>query len=747
MLKKLLNISKQTTSSVFSKNQSFGVYIFSSIAALLVLTVMAIVGYIWHQYSKALSEISGVQMTQATTMVRENVTNYLMPASVMAELSSKIFKDGGFDRRAIQFSKIKVNPLVVADPPESPGGDYIVGALSETDHDLLESYGIHLLKSFPQIAMVNIGDEQGNFMMPKRMPDSTISTKLINCTVDPPTVTWKYRDKEGNVIKEEPMPYDNYDPRTRPWYKGAKELKGSFWTDVYVFFSDQKPGITTSYPLINSKGVFTGVFSMDISLDKISDFLKDLKIGKTGIVYIINKNKEMVAYPDPSCIVKKENDKFRPARIDEIGMAWVTASFNKYEQNKKDEKSKEERFSFKSDGKNYLASFTDLGDAIGKEWTIAVVVPEDDFLGPLIHMRQVILLISVTVLLISVFIARMIASGISKPINSLTNEAKKIEKFELDEQTIITHSNIKEIQMMNNSISSMKKGLKAFKKYVPSALVRQLIQTGEEAKLGGKKVELTILFTDIQGFTDISENFPPEDLMLQLFEYNNDLTNILIEQKATIDKYIGDAIMAFWGAPIWFEDHAIHACNAALACSHRLNELNEKWKQEGKPLFITRFGINTGQAIVGNMGSDERMNYSILGDSVNLASRVEGVNKMYGTHLIVTQNTYEKVSDYFVFRLLDLVAVKGKKKPIQIYELMGKKDEVPDEILIFRDAFAKGLESYLEQRWDDALKIFNSIYKRFPSDGATELYIQRCKEFKTNSPGKDWDGVARLKTK
>jgi len=744
MLKKLLNISKQTIASVFTRNQTFGVYIFTSIALLLIITVGAIVSYIWLQYSKALSEISGVQMTQATKMVRENVTNYLTPASVMTELSSKIFKDGGFAHRSRQFCKVKIDPLVIADPSKEPEGDYIVGALSETEHEILESYGINLLKSFPQIAMVNIGDEQGNFMMPKRMPDGTISTKLINCMVNPFTVTWKYRDKEGNIIKKEESPYDNYDPRTRGWYKGAKELKASFWTDVYVFFSDQKPGITTSYPLINSKGLFTGVFSIDISLDKISAFLKDLKIGKTGVVYIVNKEKKLVAYPDPSYIVKKENDKFRPALIDEIGVKWVTESFNEYEKNTKNE---ENRFRFKSEGKNYLASFSDLSDAIGKEWTIAVVVPEDDFLGPLIYMRQVILLISFTVLFISVFIARMIASGISKPINALTDEAKKIEKFELDDQAIITHSNIKEIQMMNNSISSMKKGLKAFKKYVPSALVRQLIQTGEEAKLGGKKVELTILFTDIQGFTDISENIPPEDLMLQLFEYNNDLTNILVHHKATIDKYIGDAIMAFWGAPIPLEDHAVHACNAALACSERLKELNRKWEKEGKPLFITRFGINTGQAIVGNMGSDERMNYSILGDSVNLASRVEGVNKMYGTHLIVTQNTYEKVSDQFVFRLLDLVAVKGKKKPIQIYELMGKKNEVPDEILIFRDAFAKGLEAYLNQKWDDALKIFSSIYNRFPSDLATEVYIKRCKEFKENPPEKKWDGVARLKTK
>jgi len=207
--------------------------------------------------------------------------------------------------------------------------------------------------------------------------------------------------------------------------------------------------------------------------------------------------------------------------------------------------------------------------------------------------------------------------------------------------------------------------------------------------------------------------------------------------------------MAFWGAPTPIADHAYLACSAALLCHRKLKVLNEKWEQEGKSILITRMGMNTGKTIVGNMGSNERMNYSVLGDSVNLASRVEGVNKNYGTHVIITHSTYKQVSDRFVCRLLDIVAVKGKTEGVKIYELIGRTDEeLPEETLKLCEIFKQGFDAYLKQKWDEALKIFSQIEKDFPEDKiAAKLYIERCTEYKQNPPGKDWDGVAHLKTK
>ncbi len=755
----------------YFRDKSFGVYLFTSIVALLIITVVAIVGYVWYQDSKTLKEVSRYQMDQVTDMVKEKVTNYLMPAATMARLSSEIFRDGGFDPRNSRGLKekisggksaVKIKKLVVVKEsadigaktgdrtPEQPDKSAQKGILSIIDRDMLDAYGIHVLNSFPQVPMINIGDEQGNFMMPKKMPEGTINTKIIDRSKTPVSGYWKNRDKNGNITEIKPIEAGKdleYDPRTRAWYIGAKGSGKSFWTDPYILFSDQAPGITTAYPIINSEGEVLGVLSLDIALNQLSTFLRQLKIGKTGIAYIIGSKKEIIAYPDPSRLVKpivKENGEkgLGSVNIDEMGIAWVEESFRAYVKNKSD------RFEFESGGKRYLGSFTNIGAALGKDWKIAVVVPENDFLERLIHMRRVVILISSVILLISVFIANLIARGISRPIAALTKEAKKIEKFELDEGSLPA-STIKEIQQLNNSMFSMKLGLKTFEKYVPSELVRELIRTGQGAKLGGGSVELTIFFSDIQGFTNITETVDTEVLMNQLFEYNNELTNIIKAHKGTIDKYIGDSIMAFWGAPTPIADHAYLACSAALLCHRKLKELNEKWEREGKSILITRMGMNTGKTIVGNMGSNERMNYSVLGDSVNLASRVEGVNKNYGTHVIITHSTYRQVSDRFVCRLLDIVAVKGKTEGVRIYELIGRADEeLPEETLKLCEIFKQGFDAYLKQKWDEALKIFSQIEKEFPEDKvAAKLYIERCTEYKKNPPGKDWDGVAHLKTK
>jgi adenylate cyclase len=294
----------------------------------------------------------------------------------------------------------------------------------------------------------------------------------------------------------------------------------------------------------------------------------------------------------------------------------------------------------------------------------------------------------------------------------------------------------------------MKTGLRMFGRYVPAELVRQLVQTGEVACLGGKKKELTFFFSDIAGFTPISESISPESLMAHISEYLDELTNIIMAARGTIDKYIGDSIMAFWGAPIWDPDHAVRACNAALACQKRLTELNKKWEAEGKAALPTRIGIHTGEAIVGNVGSPDRMNYTVLGDNVNLASRLEGANKIYATRIIISESVYECVSELFLCRPLDLIAVRGKGEGIKIYELVEKKgDDVSTRTAALYQAFARALDKYERRDWDGALEIFSDIHREFPSDQPTLLYIERCKRFQQNPPEPGWTGVTHLNSK
>jgi adenylate cyclase len=702
-----LDNSKLNRKPSFLKSRSLQINILIAFVNLLVVTVLFIVIYTYYSNTNTILKLSDDLIRQITETIIEKTTQYLMPASILVEISSRIAEKQTFSSPDIvQFES------------------YTIGALAFYNH--------------PSIYM---GDERGNFLGLRKFSDGTIHTQVIDRTVTPTTETVEHRDQVGNVTKVDVSMDVQFDPRVRPWYKGAKETRKQYWTDMYIFFASQKPGITASYPVIDKNGQFVGAFGMDIELEEVSNFLQTQKIGESGITFIVNGKNEIVAYPDLSRIVKKEGEGFRPTYINELGVDWIIDAFHEYE------KTGSRKFEFKSNGKRYIGSFTSFPETFGKDWKIGLIVPEDYFLGAIKKTNVISLLISLAILFVAILSARALARSISRPIELLTEETKKIKDLQLNEKVDI-QSPVREIQLMSEALSAMKTGLQAFEKYVPAGLVRQLIQTGEEARLGGQKRELTVLFSDVAGFTTISEGMPPEDLMLHLSEYFEELTRIVIAQKGTIDKYIGDAIMAFWGAPIWDVNHAFNACRAALLCQKKLQELNKKWEGSGKISLPTRIGIHTGETVVGNIGSTERMNYSVLGDSVNLANRLEGVNKLYGTQIIVSQATYERVSNNFVFRLLDIVAVKGKKQGIRIYELVCEREsDIAQEAEKRCEEFAEGFQAYLRQDWDLALKIFVGIGHKSPADKVAGLYIQRCKEFQKNGTGPDWEGTVYLETK
>lgn len=286
-----------------------------------------------------------------------------------------------------------------------------------------------------------------------------------------------------------------------------------------------------------------------------------------------------------------------------------------------------------------------------------------------------------------------------------------------------------------------------FSHYVSSTLVDELTDNPDKLKLGGEKKELTVLFTDIKAFTRISENLPPEKLVNLMNDYLNSMTKIILRNSGTLDKYIGDAIMAFWGAPAFIKEHYKNACYSALEMQRTLKELNIKNIKQGYPKLEIRTGINTGEVIVGNIGGEKRFDYTAIGDAVNLASRLEGVNKVYGTSIIISENTYQLVKDYFYTRELDFIRVKGKNLPVKIYELVGEKDNplIKKEIIHLENYF-KGLDEYKKRNFKEAIYYFNDQLRE-NSDKPTKIYLDRSIIYVDNPPEADWDGVFIMKTK
>ena len=281
----------------------------------------------------------------------------------------------------------------------------------------------------------------------------------------------------------------------------------------------------------------------------------------------------------------------------------------------------------------------------------------------------------------------------------------------------------------------------AFQQYLSPQVINQLMDNPQLLTLGGERRVLTAFFSDVQGFSTISEQLDPTELVKLLNIYLTEMTNLVTEVEGTIDKYEGDAIIAFFGAPVPYEDHATRACFVSLAMQKRLAEMRDQWQQEGTPLLYMRIGLNTGPMVVGNMGSEKRFDYTMMGNSVNLAARLEGANKNYGTYTMVSEFTYEPAKNDIEVRELDLIRVIGIKTPVRIYELLAKKGELDEEVKKGIAYFAKGLELYRKQDWEEAAKYFNAVFKFIPDDPPSKTFIERCREFYKNPPGEDWDGV------
>ncbi|MDR3248529.1 MAG: response regulator [Treponema sp.] len=284
---------------------------------------------------------------------------------------------------------------------------------------------------------------------------------------------------------------------------------------------------------------------------------------------------------------------------------------------------------------------------------------------------------------------------------------------------------------------------KAFSTYLSGDVVQDIMTDPSRLQLGGSKRNMTAIFTDVQEFASVAEKLDPEDLVRLLNLYLSGLSDIILEQKGTIDKYEGDAVMAFFGAPLDIQDHALRACSSALLMKRKEEELNREFRTSGlspAPL-LTRIGINTGSMVVGNMGSQRKMNYTIMGNAVNIAARLEGLNKRYGTWILAGENTVREAGETFLTRRLDRVRLVGIKTPVQVYELVEFAAEATDEQRQVVDSFHEALGLFEQRDWIAAEAGFKNAFDLSPGDNPSRIFLERCRNYRDRPPSPDWDGV------
>lgn len=284
-------------------------------------------------------------------------------------------------------------------------------------------------------------------------------------------------------------------------------------------------------------------------------------------------------------------------------------------------------------------------------------------------------------------------------------------------------------------------------RYLSPSVSQWVLNRPERLTLGGETRTMTAFFCDLRGFTTLSQAMEPQALVALLNDYMSAMTEIVFRHDGVLDKYIGDEIMAFWNAPMDQPDHATRACATALDMVQRLHELRAQWKERGNPQLDLGIGINTGPMVVGNMGSRDRLAYTVLGDAVNIASRLQGVNKDYGTRVLVSEATMKAAGESFTYRYLDRVQVKGRTEPLAVYEVVSYRHQLDPKTGTLLEQYARGIERYHAGQWTAAAELFDRLLSDYPGDGPSALYLRRSREFAATPPPPDWNGVTILKTK
>jgi adenylate cyclase len=518
------------------------------------------------------------------------------------------------------------------------------------------------------------------------------------------------------------------DVRLLRGYQAAKDARALIVEEPSVNPDTGYPVIAIRSPIIKD-GAFIGCASANITLDVLSRFLSSHRASPRSTTMIANPAKgTVVAYPDARKALQMNNGRPELARLDTI------ADDNMREASRLHGETNSDDFFFRSPqgGEEISASFSRFPGSFGQPWEIVILTPTDDFVGTLKRTnRQMIVLIAaltgVELLLIYAFARRL-----SRPIEGVSRELRSVEDLTFSRAAKPASSKIREIKELQTAVALFETSLRSFSSFVPLDVVRELIKTGTPLTLGVEQRFMTVLFADLEDFSSLAERMAPNDLLAQLSMYFEAVSQAIAEESGTVDKFIGDGIMAFWGAPKRRDDHVLRACRGALRAARRMQQLNADWSAEGRPSLHLRIGLHCADVLVGNVGSSERLSYTVMGDGVNVAARLEGINKSFGTTICISDSVVQAVSAEIVARPIRVVQVKGRKHEFMIYELLGIKTR-DDPELAPPDGFEKLCEmtrvassEFGKGNFEQAARRYEDILRAFPNDSLARSLLSMC---------------------
>lgn len=690
--------------------------------AFLVTTVpliAAMLAYLYHENARSALEVASQSIARTSRAVTDDLQGLLSPVVRVAEATAMF---GRIDRYGLR----RVESL-----------RYFSDAVTALPQLASLYVGFTGDGAFFQLARVD--QENGRFgpSVPPP-PDAAMALRMQDASSGAFADSYLYLRSWGRVVGAE-RGAATEDPRRQPWFEAASREGGAVLSDGFVLPATRRPAVTVSTGMRTDEGVPIGAVGADVALDALADRLDARRIGASGVIFVIDGAGRVICHNRADLLVARNGD--RPglhgaARFPDPVLAGAVA---------RREEGAGDRFiaPLGPQGQEYIVEFAGLPSDLGRDWVVGIAVEVDEFVGPIRGATLRIMVIGVALLWLS--------ARLTRPMQRIVDETNRIRAFELDGDVAVS-SRVREVDELAGAVAAMKSGLRRFGAYVPKALVRDIVVTGGGGALGGEIRPLSLLFTDIAGFTATSEAMPPQQVLDRLTVYFQRMTACIHEQGGTVDKFIGDAVMAFWNAPRPDADHAGHACLAALGCLAVNRRIDAACEAAGTPPMPTRFGLHMGEVVVGNVGSSDRMQYTALGSHVNLASRVEGLNKLYGTRILATGSVERAVRGRFLFRPVDLAAPSGLSTPIKLFELVGALDPrspfaCPPETHELCRQWGMAVTLYRGRLWAGALDLLRPLAGHPELDGLARLYIARCERLIADPPGGDWTPVERIRTK
>lgn len=514
-----------------------------------------------------------------------------------------------------------------------------------------------------------------------------------------------------------------------PGYQTAKVTRTLAVTEPSINPDTGFPILFLRVPIYRG-AEFLGCATANITMDVLSRFLEKHRTSAHSITLIADRNNgKIIAFPDKQKSVRIEDGVLKIATLASIDDPEVREAHRQYALLGTDS------FIFQSPetGAESIAAFANFPDGFGQPWQVITLTPIDDFVGTLKATNRLMMVIIIVLTVIELFFIYFASSRLSRPVENVSQQLQAIESLHFDTPET-RPSNIREIARLESAASLLRTSLKSFSSFVPLDIVRQLIKSGMPLTLGVEPRFITVFFSDLENFSSHSETLAPADLLVQISTYLEEVSGAIIAEGGTVDKFIGDGVMAFWNAPVQRPDHVLRACAGALRAARRMERVNDAWEAEGRPRIRLRIGLNCANVLVGNVGSSTRLSYTALGDGVNVAARLEGINKLFGTTICISDSIYDQARADILARPLKRVQVKGRKTKFMIYQLLAlRAGDDPELSVRDRDEQLCAMTWQASEHIDTgdfaaAERVYRAILDTFPGDPVAKFMLLDCEE-------------------